>query len=535
MLDETNQPHAEIEQGITRADSFRQAGASRPVWKSVAFRAAAVLLSLSPLLICEFVLVLIGWQPAGQVDQTAFSFHANNHLFQQDATGKTYQIDPQLDHYFRPQSFPVEKAEDEFRVFVLGGSTVQGRPFETQTAFPYWLELTLEFHHRERPARVINCGGVSYASNRLEPILYEVLNYEPDLVILCTGHNEFLEERTFAEVLATPAWWRAIDDFFSALRTVQLAKQLFAVNQPSALANNHEPLDSADQDIARELTTRLDFESGMDNFHRDPVLRAHVELSFQQAMERMVIAAQKRNVMVWLVAPPANLSDCPPFKSEVDPALSAAQRAEIERLLEVVQNAGPNETLLRQILLIDPYHAQANYQLAQILDEAGKLEEAKRRYQLALDHDVCPLRMTDKLRQAMRFVAQERGVKYIDLQSLFAAVSPQQLTGSDWFLDHVHPTINGHQQISRWLFSELVVDHLAQESAQSDAALEQLFVEHLQSLDYAYFQRGQDRLRSVLLWSRGQTIRPETAIEQAIRSNDKRQETDASPVSPSGE
>ena len=58
---------------------------------------------------------------------------------------------------------------------------------------------------------MINCGGVSYASYRLGPILDEVLGYEPDLIMLYTGHNEFLEARTYPRLIepAGPAPGRA--------------------------------------------------------------------------------------------------------------------------------------------------------------------------------------------------------------------------------------------------------------------------------------------------------------------------------------
>ena len=48
--------------------------------------------------------------------------------------------------------------------------------------------------------QAVNCGGVSYASYRLAPLVKEVLAYQPDLVIVMTGENEFLEDRTYQSV-----------------------------------------------------------------------------------------------------------------------------------------------------------------------------------------------------------------------------------------------------------------------------------------------------------------------------------------------
>ena len=86
--------------------------------------------------------------------------------------------------------------------YCLGGSTVQGRPYAIETSFTTWLELNLRTADPRYQWEVVNCGGVSYASYRLVPILRELLAYEPDLFIICTGHNEFLEDRTYASVKA---------------------------------------------------------------------------------------------------------------------------------------------------------------------------------------------------------------------------------------------------------------------------------------------------------------------------------------------
>ena len=93
------------------------------------------------------------------------------------------------------------KSRDEFRIFCLGGSTVQGRPYANETSFTTWLELSLQAADPRRQWQVVNCGGVSYASYRLLPIMKETLQYEPDLYIIYTGQNEFLEERTYGEIV----------------------------------------------------------------------------------------------------------------------------------------------------------------------------------------------------------------------------------------------------------------------------------------------------------------------------------------------
>ena len=48
---------------------------------------------------------------------------------------------------------------------------------------------------------MINAGGISYASYRVAVVIKELARYEPDLFIIYTGHNEFLEERTYRTLI----------------------------------------------------------------------------------------------------------------------------------------------------------------------------------------------------------------------------------------------------------------------------------------------------------------------------------------------
>ncbi|MHB8898104.1 MAG: hypothetical protein ACYC6Y_05105, partial [Thermoguttaceae bacterium] len=168
-------------------------GSSR---RAVFFRLAAVALGLSPLLVLEGLLWC--FDPGTPVyDHDPFvGFRAVHPLFVLSPDGRRYETAPSRLDFFRADSFDARKAPNEYRIFCLGGSTVQGSPFTIETSFTTFLELSLQAAEPERKWQVVNCGGISYASYRLVPILQEVLRYQPDLVILYTGQNEFLEDRT---------------------------------------------------------------------------------------------------------------------------------------------------------------------------------------------------------------------------------------------------------------------------------------------------------------------------------------------------
>ena len=95
--------------------------------------------------------------------------------------------------WFNPQRFPARKAEGTTRIFCVGGSTTYGRPYDDRTSFCGWLRLFLPAVDPSRRWEVINAGGISYASYRVARLMEELADYEPDLFIVYSGHNEFLE------------------------------------------------------------------------------------------------------------------------------------------------------------------------------------------------------------------------------------------------------------------------------------------------------------------------------------------------------
>ena len=93
---------------------------------------------------------------------------------------------------FVGEEFPIKKPNDEFRVFVLGDSVIQGSGNSSpHTTAPYILQKMIVNNNNESTANVINAAGggglVDYQAEMIKTILPE---YEPDVVILYTGWNE---------------------------------------------------------------------------------------------------------------------------------------------------------------------------------------------------------------------------------------------------------------------------------------------------------------------------------------------------------
>ena len=377
--------------------------------RRVGFRVAAICIGLTPFLVFEIILRVGGFGHVSDAVDPFVGFDSVHPLFSLNVPGDRYEIPKSRQTFFCPESFAANKPERGFRIFCLGGSTVQGRPYATETAFPKWLELNLECADPDRTFEVVNCGGASYASYRLAPILREVLAYEPDLIVLCTGHNEFLEDRTYRKIKQATPWIAGTHRAMTNLRTYNLLRSALV-----RFNGNHANTAPPDRPTLRaDVDAMLDQRNGLDDYRRDAAWRAETVRHYEFNLRRMVHMADVAGVPVILVIPGSNLRDCPPFKSEHRADITKAARTRFEELWK--QAASPNlpaETrvaILRRCLAIDDRHARAHFELGASLASTGQHDLARVAYQRALVEDVCPLRMLPAMHEVIKQVAPAKG------------------------------------------------------------------------------------------------------------------------------
>jgi len=459
---------------------------------------------ISPLVAIELVLRLFVPLPAPITDDPYISFTGMKPLFVLDpATGQYTTANDRL-VAFRSQSFAAQKGQNTFRVFCLGGSTVQGRPYSVETSFTSWLELDL---HAARPNvdyEVVNCGGISYASYRLVPIMRELLQYEPDLFIIYTGHNEFLEDRTYAPVKQTPRVAVWAHETLMKLRSYSLAHHYLVSRRIKHSQSTGQPKTM----MSPQVKTMLDLEEGLSSYHRDDAWRAGVIEHFSHNLETMVAMARSAAVPIILVNPVSNLKDCPPFKSEPGPAVSEADAGRVAALREQAAQLDWSDAygkirLLDEAVAIDDRDAGLLFSLGRCYYHLARYAEAKQRFVRAKEQDVCPLRIVEPMHAAISRVCSKHKVPLVDARKLIEQQSEGEIAGNEWLLDHVHPTINGHKLIADALFKAMESMRFTSKPEGWQQARDELWQRHLESLDDTYYAHGAARLKRLTEWSRG--------------------------------
>jgi lysophospholipase L1-like esterase len=469
------------------------------------FRLAAVILGLMPFLAVEGLFALFDWGRPSYADDPFVGFRAFHPLFVLNEDGTRYDVAKSRQGYFRPESFAREKGPDELRIFCLGGSTVQGRPFAIETSFTTWLELSLQAGQPDRQWEVVNCGGVSYASYRLVPILEEVLGYQPDLIVIYTGHNEFLEDRTYAHVKYMPEIVARPCELVVQTRTYTLLREGYVrLRGRSDEAQRDRPM------LQAEVDAMLDHRGGLEQYHRDEKWRRDVIEHFRFNLRRMVHIAQQAGVPLILMNPVSNLRDCPPFKSEHRDGLTPEELETWEKLVDKAkerQKTNMYEAMItyQEALKIDDQHAGLHYLLGKCYDALGMTDEARASYLQAKELDVCPLRILEPMSQAVVEVAAETDTPLVDVRRLYEERSQFGIPGGYWLIDHVHPSIPGHQLIANALADEIARQAFFHPQPDWQKTRDRRFREHLASLDDLYFAKGEERLARVRRWTQGRS------------------------------
>ena len=422
-----------------------------------------------------------------------------------DAAGReTVATSPSKLVWFNYQEFPRQKPADTKRVFCLGGSTTFGRPYQDLTSYSGWLRELLPLADPEHQWQVINAGGVSYASYRVAAVMQELAQYQPDLFIVYTAHNEFLERRTYAEMFDEQGWAR---------RTRSLLMRTHTWSALESLVNRGRPEESVSNKavLSGEVDEMLNHSIGPQQYDRDPQWRTQVLHHYDVNLRRMVRIARDAGAELVFITPAANELDCSPFKSVVSGTLGDAESKQLLDLLELaqrqLQEGTPQLALASYIeaVEIDRHHADLQFRMGRLLHQLGRYDEASEALLAAINEDICPLRAVEEITQSLHRVSQQFDVPVVDFQDRLRAKSLVEqghaCLGGKYFLDHVHPTPAIHKQLALWIMQTMHAERLATLSELSDSQIDAVDSKITSQIDYRVHGVALRNLAKVLHWS----------------------------------
>lgn len=372
--------------------------------KAVLFRVAAICLPLMLLVAAEGLLRLAGVARDTREVFTAVPGQPDYLTINPQYVRRYFQaFEPSV--AFNP--FLKNKGAETFRVFVLGGSTTAGFPYQFYHGFPGRLGARLQAHAPDRHIEVINLGMTAVNSYTLWDLKDAVARAEPDAVIIYAGHNEYYGAFGTGSSVYSLGNRRFLKRLVLRLkRTVlyTLVERLLAAGSQDDQRRGVDRTMMAR--VVRDATIALDGRA----YHAG--VRA-----FEANMAAVLRTFRRRGVPVYVGTLVANLRDQSPLGEDTD-ALAAYDRGR-EHMMQ------------------------------------GDTGQARHAFLEAVERDDIRFRAPGAMNDAIRRFAREASVTLVDIAAAFRNASPQGVEGGDLFTDHLHPNARGYALMADRFFEAL--------------------------------------------------------------------------------
>jgi lysophospholipase L1-like esterase len=368
-----------------------------PAWKRRMFIAATMGVPVALVLALELALRLFGWggYPAFIRDAGELRPGERLCLVEPAATKPYFFANPTRPGYAEETNFRMPKPAGTVRIFVIGESAAKGYPQPRNLSMSSFLRAMLEDAWPGRAVEVINMGTTAVASFPLVSMMDEVVEHDPDLVVLYVGNNEFFGAYGTASINAVgtmPTW---------ALPVMRAVRGLAVVQAFDAVVHR-----GADED--RTLMEQM---VGQAVIAADSPLRASAARNLGTHLGQMIDAAKDAGVPVLVCTTASNEAGLAPLG---EGSAAAARFQDARRMAASGDRAGAREAFLD-----------------------------------ARDLDTMPWRPIRATEEAIRAAAREHGAPLCDIAAEFRELGPDAATGWELLDDHVHLSVRGQAEAAR--------------------------------------------------------------------------------------
>ncbi|HEX9654680.1 MAG TPA: hypothetical protein VGA99_13305, partial [bacterium] len=345
------------------------------------------------------------------------------------------------------QIFSATKDSSTYRIFCLGASTTQGFPYPPSASYPAMLQKVLSTVNSSKNFEVINCGITAITSHSVLDMSREILaDYEPDLLVLYTGHNEFygaLGQASRLSLFQNRAMVRLFLELhdsrlFLLLRDV--AVKFFGARLTRDSVIDHSTFMGT---VARDV-----------NIPRDGSLFRRTRDHFRDNLFEIIEEAGKHSTPV-VVSTLVSSLDFEPFGSLHSGSFVDADTARWQQTINEageLQMSGQFQEAAEsysQTLGMDSCYAPVHYQLAKCYQNLGRAELALQHFVLARDFDPVRFRAPSAFNDVIREAGEKYDIPVVDSEEEFAKASPGGLVGQNLILEHVHPNQLGYLRIAK--------------------------------------------------------------------------------------
>jgi len=308
-----------------------------------------------------------------------------------------------------PILFQAEKPDDGYRIVVQGGSTAVGFPYGRWGGLAGMLGDRLEAAFPEREVEVITTAMAAVNSYTLLDLADEIIEIEPDAVLVYAGHNEYLGilgpgsalDASGSQLQASLQLW------FNRLALYQAMHRLLSALVPPPADRNT---------LFAQAAAGARIPLGSQAF------RAGV-LQFETNLAALLEKYRRAGIPVYIGTLVSNEKDRPPFASGAGSGSAA------------------------------DWFARGQQELA-----AGRVAGARAAFREAKDRDELRFRAPEVFDERIRALALRHGARLVDVRAHFEAASSDGILGAELMLEHVHPNAEGYFLLADAFYQALEED-----------------------------------------------------------------------------
>jgi tetratricopeptide (TPR) repeat protein len=428
--------------------------------KQLLFGGVLVALPLLLLLACEGVLRLCGYGGNDPVFRNAGDVPGGSLIITDQAGAISYFFANRARPGYNDQyQFRHPKPTNTFRIFLVGESAAKGYPQPRNLASSAFLQKMLSDAWPDRTVEVINLGTTAVASFPVLGMMTEALAYEPDLIIVHTGHNEFFGAYGVSSVSRGGA-------SVARLKATRFIRSLALVQALSRWTTSPDALKGK---------TLMEIMAAESYTAPDAPIRHAAANNLGANISAMIQRCQQRNVPVLVCTMPSNERDLHPVGADRFTGVPGEVQQRCKTLLaqaEALLPTNPAAALptLTEALALNPRDAHMHYLSGQAFLALAQTNEAQRAFAAARDLDSMPWRATSLQQSAIREATVRNGGTLCDMEAIFRNASPGGCIGWELMDDHVHPTLRGQALMAEAIVNSLRLtsNHCAISAAQFD-------------------------------------------------------------------
>ena len=351
---------------------------------------------------------------------------------------------------FVPLRFKADKADDVFRVFILGGSAARGTP-DPAYSFGRILDVMLHLRYPDTQFEILSLAMPAINSHVVLEIAEECAEYDPDLFVVYLGNNEVIGPYGAGTVL-TP--------IISNNLLLRLAIKLKTTKISQLMILGLEKLS-----IQKSPYTKW---KGMEMFLEnqvqlnDPSLEITYK-NFNDNLERLNQISQNNDIKVIYSTVVSNLKDCPPFNSVHRTDINLSDRQLWDELYasgSALEKDGEFNAAITKYLeaaKIDSQYADLHFRLGRCYWHTGDFAKAGASYKRAMEYDANRFRADNRINNIIHHAARAKpGITFLsDVLQEIEQKSPHGVPGNEFLLEHVHLNFKGNYQVARAILYQI--------------------------------------------------------------------------------